>query len=806
MWWLHAAAVIRSPLLAHRIRGAPVASAVAPKLDGQFGSRGDVLASLAAAAERAAEAEAGVARLSASLLAEEARVATLGADARAASEPSRLAMEAELAQHKATLAQSKGEFSSYYAAWLADGPALDGSGGLPPLPDVIQPPDGIAAGPLGGEASGSSVLPPSAGSEEAAKRAWLSRLDAPSWGTAAAVVAEASAAAAAEADLLAKCDAGVQQACSQRGVEEEAKRAWLQKLDAPTWQRSLRAARLADRAPDLSRGPAVGAPWLRRCRRSLRRWLRRAPTRRLPRRLQSRPERGLPPAPPAPVADASAARSAPQAWLSRLDAPEWGKAATALTRVAAWEVAGSAAAVAELAEACGSGDAAACDTLSREEEAKAAWLAKLDAPTWAAATAAVSAVASEVAAEPAMDAEEIAKAAWLAKFDTPSWGAAASQAAPPPLIAAVPPPASSASAALAASSSSSSAEAAAKAAWLARLEAPSWGAGTPAPAFPAAASPPQQPSAPLPPAAAAGSSVVASEADAAKAAWLGRLDAPSWGAAASPPPFAAPPPPPQQPPFPVAPVAPVEGGAGAWGSQASDGGESWRAAPPPSSGGHKVIDTPPPPSSGGRAPPPATWRGAPPATSLRDAATFGLAGAPMLVAAIVSVADRQLMQPMERLSCCHRTRRLGAAAHPHPRVSRSSSSSSPNTSSTWRSSSPSARGEASDTRTSVGGDTRASPPRLRPEPRRCSCRDQGASYYATGLQRRQLMRAVHVSHAGKGQGCRRGHQLARSSGPRRPHPAHTPRRRLARGGTPVTTSVPLAACRTQMQIRWWEER
>jgi len=535
-------------------------------------------------------------------LAEEARVATLGADARAASEPSRLAMEAELAQHKATLAQSKGEFSSYYAAWLADGPALDGSGGLPPLPDVIQPPDGIAAGPLGGEASGSSVLPPSAGSEEAAKRAWLSRLDAPSWGTAAAVVAEASAAAAAEADLLAKCDAGVQQACSQRGVEEEAKRAWLQKLDAPTW--GAVAAAVSEVAT------TVASPG-------------------------SDPE--------------ASEEAAKQAWLSRLDAPEWGKAATALTRVAAWEVAGSAAAVAELAEACGSGDAAACDTLSREEEAKAAWLAKLDAPTWAAATAAVSAVASEVAAEPAMDAEEIAKAAWLAKFDTPSWGAAASQAAPPPLIAAVPPPASSASAALAASSSSSSAEAAAKAAWLGRLEAPSWGAGTPAPAFPAAASPPQQPSAPLPPAAAAGSSVVASEADAAKAAWLARLEAPSWGAAASPPPFAAPPPPPQQPPFPVAPVAPVEGGAGAWGSQASDGGESWRAAPPPSSGGHKVIDTPPPPSSGGRAPPPATWRGAPPATSLRDAATFGLAGAPMLVAAIVSVADRQLMQPMELL-------------------------------------------------------------------------------------------------------------------------------------------------------------
>ena len=35
-----------------------------------------------------------------------------------------------------------------------------------------------------------------------------------------------------------------------------------------------------------------------------------------------------------------------------------------------------------LQEACVSGDDTACDTLSREEEAKRAWLARLDVPTW----------------------------------------------------------------------------------------------------------------------------------------------------------------------------------------------------------------------------------------------------------------------------------------------------------------------------------------------------------------------------------------------------------------------------------------
>merc|ERR1719482_1474030 len=77
--------------------------------------------------------------------------------------------------------------------------------------------------------------------------------------------------------------------------------------------------------------------------------------------------------------------AAKKAWLAKLDAPTWGSAATALARVAS-EVAQ----MAEMAADCDAGDEVACDELSREEEAKRAWLAKLDVPTWGAAAAAVS--------------------------------------------------------------------------------------------------------------------------------------------------------------------------------------------------------------------------------------------------------------------------------------------------------------------------------------------------------------------------------------------------------------------------------
>ena len=88
---------------------------------------------------------------------------------------------------------------------------------------------------------------------------------------------------------------------------------------------------------------------------------------------------------------ATSEEAAKTAWLAKLDAPTWGTAATALAGIAS-----EAAYVADMTEACDDGDEVACDSLSREDEAKRAWLAKLDVPTWGAAAAAVSAVAGAI--------------------------------------------------------------------------------------------------------------------------------------------------------------------------------------------------------------------------------------------------------------------------------------------------------------------------------------------------------------------------------------------------------------------------
>lgn len=95
------------------------------------------------------------------------------------------------------------------------------------------------------------------------------------------------------------------------------------------------------------------------------------------------------------VADAAKA-----AWLAKLDAPTWGGAAAIDSS--------------QLAE---SSYGAVVST--SEASAKDAWLAKLDAPSWGASAAAV---AAPVASEPTRDSEAAAKAAWLAKLDTGSWG------------------------------------------------------------------------------------------------------------------------------------------------------------------------------------------------------------------------------------------------------------------------------------------------------------------------------------------------------------------------------------------------
>jgi hypothetical protein len=67
-----------------------------------------------------------------------------------------------------------------------------------------------------------------------------------------------------------------------------------------------------------------------------------------------------------------------------------------------------------------------------EAAAKAAWLAKLEAPTWdrqhfspTSAPAAPAHVAPAVAPWPTLGAEAAAKAAWLSKLEAPTWGSTA---------------------------------------------------------------------------------------------------------------------------------------------------------------------------------------------------------------------------------------------------------------------------------------------------------------------------------------------------------------------------------------------
>merc|ERR1711965_601643 len=90
---------------------------------------------------------------------------------------------------------------------------------------------------------------------------------------------------------------------------------------------------------------------------------------------------------------ASAEEAAKRAWLAKLDAPTWGKAAEAVAAASVDAVATQA-----LEEKCDEGDAVACDTLSKEEEAKRAWLARLDAPTWGKAASSLTEIAGASAA------------------------------------------------------------------------------------------------------------------------------------------------------------------------------------------------------------------------------------------------------------------------------------------------------------------------------------------------------------------------------------------------------------------------
>ena len=116
-----------------------------------------------------------------------------------------------------------------------------------------------------------------------------------------------------------------------------------------------------------------------------------------------------------------------------------------------------------------------CELFPSQDDAKRAWLAKLDAPAWGAAAVAVTQVAASVSAPPPASAappagtvsEDEAKRAWLSKLEdsAPSWKGVVSPTPEETAAAAAPsaPPAAAAPA-------GETAEEAAKRAWLAARE------------------------------------------------------------------------------------------------------------------------------------------------------------------------------------------------------------------------------------------------------------------------------------------------------------------------------------------------
>ena len=74
----------------------------------------------------------------------------------------------------------------------------------------------------------------SSAGEEAAKAAWLAKMDAPAWSKAAEAVASASASAAMTEAAEEACDQGVTEACDGLSREEEAKRAYTSQGSNPS--------------------------------------------------------------------------------------------------------------------------------------------------------------------------------------------------------------------------------------------------------------------------------------------------------------------------------------------------------------------------------------------------------------------------------------------------------------------------------------------------------------------------------------------------------------------------------------------
>merc|ERR1719181_743080 len=210
--------------------------------------------------------------------------------------------------------------------------------------------------------------------EDEAKKAWLARLDAPTWGKAAAVIADVAKDASAVEEATDECAIGVIEQCNALSREDAAKKAWLASLDVPSWgAAALAMSAVASVSAEIAqeKEPAMSAEEIAKHQ-----WLAKL----------DKPAWGA-------KSQMAKEEEAKRAWLARLDAPSWGKAAKAMVKVVQ-----EASAIHEMTEACDQGDDAACESLSHEEEAKKAWLARLDVPAWGAAAAAVSAVATQVGA------------------------------------------------------------------------------------------------------------------------------------------------------------------------------------------------------------------------------------------------------------------------------------------------------------------------------------------------------------------------------------------------------------------------
>lgn len=237
-------------------------------------------------------------------------------------------------------------------------------------------------------AQGLSSLPRK--SEEDAKREWLAKVSPPAWGQTAESLSQVASQAANVEQLAADCDRGDYAACENLSREEEAKKAYLAKLDVPALDiASMAVSAVAVEAQSVALTNKLSANCYAGDNVACEDWSREEEAKRA--WLNQQPALG------STVEAASALISqeeAKRAWLARLDQRTWGTAATNLASAAS-NASASARTTAGMDAACNSGDYRACDNLSREEEAKLAWLGQLDAKTWGAAAASVSAIAME---------------------------------------------------------------------------------------------------------------------------------------------------------------------------------------------------------------------------------------------------------------------------------------------------------------------------------------------------------------------------------------------------------------------------